>query len=392
MKKMISLLMICMLSLCLTAAGVAEGAETLTAAELNAAAEALRTDALESTPVNDPTAESAQTEDGTLFQYEDSALYILGSELTGDAVINAVSFADSEGPVFRGTGIDSLWSEVEAAFPLENKELAGTREAALLYLAPGEGAGYCYGRVERDGQRIHTAEYAEVTPDGNGFRKVSVSYSLLNGLVTSIRIEGLNPETGIMTTGEAGELFNTLTELGTHTEYKAVRTSLNGTELTAFGAEDLVFSGIDYTSLSPETLPGQPETELMDNGDGTWLMRCDGDGYEAVFLCDAKGKNAKILSFTILDEGMEGPRCVRLGDLFHEDFARFRSEGNEMTEEMTEALYGKEGEESWGLASYDPSAGEMSLRYVTTAGGEQIELLLKYGEGNALTEIIVHTL
>ena len=80
----------------------------------------------------------------------------------------------------------------------------------------------------------------------------------------------------------------------------------------------------------------------MDNEDGTWLMRCDGDGYEAVFLCDEHGENAQILSFSIRDEEMEGPRGVRLGDLFNEDFSRFRNGENEMSENLTELLYGGE--------------------------------------------------
>ena len=81
---------------------------------------------------------------------------------------------------------------------------------------------------------------------------------------------------------------------------------------------------------------------------------------------------------------------MRIGDQFNEDFCRFRSSENEMSEDMTELLYGAEGTASYGIANYDPS--EMNLRYVTeTSGGLQVELLLKY-EYNILTEIIIHTI
>jgi len=110
-----------------------------------------------------------------------------------------------------------------------------------------------------------------------------------------------------------------------------------------------------------------------------------------VFTSDADGGNVKILSYTILDPDTEGPRCVRLGDLMSDDYCRFRSEGNEMTEEMTELLYGKEDSGEFGLARFDFDAGEASLRYVTEADGTRVELLLKY-EQNLLKEIILHTI
>ena len=81
---------------------------------------------------------------------------------------------------------------------------------------------------------------------------------------------------------------------------------------------------------------------------------------------------------------------MRIGDQFNDDFCRFRSGENEMSEDMTELLYGAEGKASYGIANYDPT--EMNLRYVTeTSGGLQVELLLKY-EYNILTEIIIHTI
>ena len=158
-----------------------------------------------------------------------------------------------------------------------------------------------------------------------------------------------------------------------------------------FGPEDLEWNGVRFTALQPETLPGAPETELIDNEDGTWLLRCDGDGYEAVFLCGEGGSDPRILSYSILDEDAEGPRCVRLGDLFSDDYCRFRSEGNEPDDSMTELLYGQAGTAPWGQAAYDYAGGEVSLRYVTEADGREVELLLRYVQ-NRLAEIIIHTL
>ena len=205
-----------------------------------------------------------------------------------------------------------------------------------------------------------------------------------------IRVDGLNADAGYLDAEDAEELKAELQELLSHDEYVAVKSSRNGLDLDVFSEDDLIFDGFSYLAMQPATLPGETEQELIDNGDGTWLMRCDGDGYEAVFNCDEYGNNARILSFQILDEDTEGPRCVRLGDLFSEDFCRFRSGESEMDGDMTELLYGTADTVPRGVATYDPA--EMSLRYVTdTASGEQVELILRY-ETNILDEIILHTL
>ena len=361
----------------------------VTAAELEGLLATVREEAAAETLLNDPTDEAARSEDGTLFLYEVAQIYAEGETLTADTPVNTLVFEDSEGPVFRGTGIDTHRVDLLAAFRLDNQTLGGTREQALLYLTENADGGFLYGTALRDGQRLTAVKYGEMIKNGDGYRDVSVTYSLLNSLVTAIRADGLNPSAAI-DAQQAEETLAGLKALGTETGYRMVANSRIGTDLTAFSAEDLSFSGIRYTELTPETLPGEAEKELIDNEDGTWLMRCDGDGFEAVFTCDGDGGNAKILSYTILDPDAEGPRAVRLGDLMSDDYCRFRSEGNEMTEEMTEVLYGTEESGEFGLASFDYSAGEASLRYGTEADGTRVELLLKY-EQNQLKEIILHT-
>ena len=387
-RKMLCLL--AALMVCAVFPAAAEEPQPVTAAELDAMLESVRTQALSSELLNDPTGEEAQSEDGTLFQYDFTRLYAAATTLAEDTALNAAVYEDSEGPVFRGLGIDSMQEELLAAFPNENADLAGTRDEALLFLKDTEKGGFVYGRLLRAGPRAIAVEYGEVLPEGEDFRRSTVTFVLQDGLVASIRVDG--PGSGQIDASQADELRAELQELGSRDEYRAVKTSRNGKDLEPFGESDLVFSGFSYTELQPSTLPGEPEREMFDNGDGTSLMRCEGPGYEAVFSCDENGDNAKILSFSILDEETEGPRCVRLGDLFHEDFMRFRSEDNEMTEDMTELLYGEMDGENWGFASYDPSDGETSLRYVTTTkDGLQVQLILRYVE-NYLMEIMLQTL
>lgn len=390
MKKMLCLLAAVLLSFAANASSE-ETVKPVTAAELRAFLDSVMAQVLTEAPLNDPAGENAESEDGAFFQYETAGVYADSTELTADTPVNALVFADSEGPVFRGTGIDTMTDDLLAAFPLDNAELAGTREETVLYLRETDGDGFAYGRVLRDGQRIAAVEYGEVVPDGDLYQRSAVTYSLVNGLVSAIRFDGLNPAgSGRMDGAEAEELRTELIRLAGQEEYRAVRTSRNGLELTPLGADELMIAGLSYLSLQPATLPGTPETEIIDNEDGTWLLRCDGDGYEAVYQCGEHGEDAVILSFTILDDAFEGPRGVRIGDLFSEDFNRFRNGENEMTEEMTELLYGTEGTAPYGMACYDPA--DMNLRYVTgTPDGRLVELFLRY-ENNGLSEIIIHTL
>ena len=182
-----------------------------------------------------------------------------------------------------------------------------------------------------------------------------------------------------------------LEELKGRYAYARVPRSLNGAELEMFQEADLDFSALSFLTAVPETFGDNVEDVLMDNEDGTWLRRIDGDGFEAVFSCDSEGKQARILSYEILSPELEGPRCVRLGDLFHEDFTRFRSGEGGLSEDGTkEVLYGTEGTAPWGTAEYGDGT-EMTLRYVTaTLGGPDVELILRYRD-TALAEIILHT-
>ena len=384
--------MLCLVAVLILSAVFPASAETpgpVTSEELTALLESVRTEALASEPLNDPADAEAQSEDGTLIQYEAARFYAAGEALTADMPVNALSFDDGNRPVLRGLGIYSVLEELLAVFPNDNAELAGTRDAAVLYLTKNAEGGFVYGRILRDGQRVTAAEYGEVLPAGDHFRCVAVTFSLQEGLVSSIRVDGLNPDEGLMDTSYANEFLSELMDLSARDDYRAVKTSRNGLDLTAFDESDLSFSGIIYPSLTPETLPGETQQEKIDNEDGTWLLCCEGDGYEAVFRSDENGKNTGIISYSILDDQAEGPRGVRLGDMFSEDFCRFRSGENGMADDMTELLYGTEGTAPYGVASYNPD--DMFLRYVTaTQDGLQVELILRYVD-NYLTEILFRT-
>ena len=386
MRKILTLGILILMALTVGAAAAAEE-NPLTEAEIISLAEQVRALALKQQVLNDPTQEEAVSEDGYALQFDFGVIYGDQPSWSEETGINAMQIMDGEIAGPRGIAIDWDVNRLMAAVPCENEEMNGNYEEAVLYLIGDAEGSYLYGRTERDGQRISAMEYGAVdVPAG---RKVTLNCAISGDGITAIRVEGLQ-ET--FARDALAELYQDLDALTRQFSYARVPRSLVGTELEMFQEADLDFSCLSYRTAEPAVFGDNVEDMLIDNEDGTWLRRIDGDGFVAVFTCDSQGNNAQIRSFEILSPELEGPRCVRLGDLFHEDFTRFRSGEGELDENgLTEVLYGTVGTAPYGLAEYGDGT-EMTLRYVTpTLGGPDVELLLRY-EDTALTEIILHTL
>lgn len=377
--------MILIIALLLGALAQAE-TRALTGDEIRGLAEQARALAEKSPVLNDPAAEEAASEDGFAFQFDFGVIYGDQPAWQAETGINAFLIMDEEVAGPRGLAIDWEVNRVMSAIPCDNPEMNGSYEEAVLYLE-GEAEGlFRYGLVERDGQRIAAMEYGEVNVAQGA--KISLTLQISGDGVSGMRAEGFQ-ET--FDAAALRDLYGELEALTHHYEYARVPRSQNGLELAPFSEADLDFPSLSFRTAEPEIFGSNVDTLMMDNEDGTWLRRVDGDGFEAVFSCDSEGKNATLKSYAILSPELEGPRCVRLGDLFHEDFTRFRSGEGDLDEAgLVEVLYGQVGKAPYGVAEYGDGT-EMTLRYVTeTLGGPDVELILRY-QDTVLTEIILHT-
>ena len=130
MKRILCLLAVLTFGFVFSAAAE-EAAEPVTAAELGTLLDRVLAEALTEAPLNDPAEESAQDEDGTCFWYENAKIYADSTELTADTPVNALVFESLEGPIFRGTGMDTRTEDLLAAYPQDNYDLSGTREEAV---------------------------------------------------------------------------------------------------------------------------------------------------------------------------------------------------------------------------------------------------------------------
>ena len=382
MKRLFSLL----LALCLMAVlspWAAAESEAVTQEELAAFVDTLKEKALQGQLLNNPSDEEALSEDGFALVCSFATLYAEQPELTANTQISAavITDMDTDGP--RGIRINAHYPDLLSAFRNDNPLLNGSRTGALLYLDGDESSGFGYGRVLRDGQRLRTVEYGAVMPSDAGFSRFSLTFSVEMDLVAAIRVDGLTDK---MDAAAVSSLPAELTDLGTDIGYTQFRSSWNGQDLTPFGEEDLIFSGLRFLSLQPETFGALAEDVLVSNDEDGWLRVVNTNDFSATFTCEADGSNARIAYLELMSDEVEGPRGVRLGDSVSMDFNRFRSGDGEASEDgTTEMLYGTEGTAPWGKAFYLDGDG-MTLRYVTAAEGKDVELYLHY-VGSELTEI-----
>lgn len=397
-KRLISLLCaLTMLALCLPLTALAEAddlSDALTLEELEAWVESYKTRALATEPLNDPTADTAATEDGYAFVYEFATLYMDRPEMTEDSVVcNLVVTSYEElGP--RNTTVDMSSASVLSAFYNENPTLAGDRSFAALYISSMMPAGAQWAWVQRDGQRIMTIQYAvqeQAATGGDGYTDCGLIYTIQDDLVTAIRAYGLDTRILAETVYENVEAVRQVMDT---TSYVHVPTSVTGTDLETFQREDLLFEGLDYLNLTPESaeeaLGACLEDTWMEDDTGEYIRTMEFDSCEISFIYDANQQNPAVDVLSINSDAMEGPRFVRIGDTFSSVLTRFRHSEGEYDGESTEVLYGTEGVGSWGVATYSAD-GSYALRYgFPTEEGEQV-ILYMYFTQMQLSEILLYT-
>lgn len=363
MKKCVALFLALMMALSLTTAVAESDADALDYDELMDWAGGFKTRALAAgAPLNDPTEEAAYTEDGYAFVYDFATLYMDRPEMTADSVLQAVVVYSPEEQGPRGTGVDQLSSEVLNAFYNENNDLQGDSSFAALYVSDTMPAGALWGWVQRDGQRIETIQYAvheQLSSGGDGYTDCGLVYTLSDNLVAAIRAYGLN-ET--ISADEVRSNLDAVQEVSEKTEYAQVPTSINGAELEMFDRDDLIFSGLDFLSLTPEEaearLGAAQEDDWMED-EGAYLRSMEFASCTMTFSYDAQKQNPTLEMLSIDMDGLEGPRCVRIGDTLSSVISRFRNGEGDYDGVSREVLYGDGENAPYGLAEYgdDATAG-----------------------------------
>ena len=392
MKKMLKSLLLAMLLL-IPACVLAEesAADTLLMQELTEWAARYQARAIASKPLNDP--KKSLTSEGYEFIYDFATLYADKPVMKADTVVSAVVVTSSEEEGPRGVCVDDTMQVALSAFYTENAELRGSRSNAVIYLIDLMPESLQWAEVQRDGQRVHTIQYAvhdQLTSGGDGYTDAGLILTMQDGLVSAIRAYGLNARISF---DQAYDMLSQMRAAAQAQDYVQVETSYDGAALSKFDGADLLFPGADFTSLTPETavsLWGSALSDVsVDDGDAGVIRTMTFSDCEITFLADAKGNDPKVYMLLLTTGGMEGPRAVRLGDTFHEVYNRFRNGEGAFDGVSREVLYGSEASGEFGVAEYGADASA-TLRYgLVLEDGSRVVLHMAF-TAMELTEVMLY--
>ncbi|MBE5804509.1 MAG: hypothetical protein E7316_08370 [Clostridiales bacterium] len=392
MKRLFCLMLALVLLSLLPAVAEDNAAGSLELQELLDWAEGYRTRAMESQPLNDPTAPEAFSEDGYEFIYEFATLYMDRPEMTDESVLKNIVIMDPAEKAPHDTAVDMTTDEVLGAFYNENATLEGDKAFAALYISDVMPGGASWAWVQRDGQRLMTIQYAvheQLATGGEGYTDAGLIYTMQGDLVAAIRAYGLD---AVINEADVRDNLSAVDDVMKTTGYARVPVSYIGTDLTGLTEADLTFSGVEFLSLTPEKageLLGQcQEDQWMEDDTGEFIRTMEFPGCEVSFVYDANKENPVVDTLSIMKDGMEGPRAVRIGDVFSSVLTRFRYGEGEYAD-LQELLYTDAQGDNYGLAEYGADASALLHYTLKTADGRSVVLYLHF-EYMELTEILLY--
>ena len=266
----------------------------------------------------------------------------------------------------RGIGPGSTVQEALAAYPLDNQDLAGTYDEAVLYINGIEPDAVRVGSIVRSGSHILLIDHTVYTPSGAQTQFASVLYTLENNRVTAVQLIPSQETDNLEDVKE--EIFR-LSELQEQREYSVYRAETP----TPLAREDLTFGPIDFLSATEADLIaalGTPEGDIWEEDEEGFLHTLQWEGVQAILRCDAQKQNAVLQYLQIYSERLEGPRGVHMEDSMETVLALFPREGE------GDVLYGDGDNAPTGIISHGAEA--VSVLYAAEAEGDQVALKLDF--------------
>lgn len=322
MKKLFVLLLCCLMILPVALADEMEETPAISMEELEMYKETLWAQAMS----KDITLEKDQNGQ-TIAITSVGDLTIAGDTADADTYVrNARLSVHQAGP--RGLMIGDSLDMIFQLYPNDNPAMMGNYYEATLCIW-GEEPEVMLGYALRNGQRVTEVTYAVYSWQADGIVKSGVTFHLDQGYIQQINVFTA-PE--LLTPEEALADINDSAAVQEENEYFAYPVSENGAALDPFCREDLVFSGLDFHTLTPDkamTVLGNAQVdEWNQDTDGTWLRLLQWDGVTLIARYDTEKKFSSVYSLAITNENMEGPRGLRTGDYLDMVLFRFRhSEG-----------------------------------------------------------------
>lgn len=283
----------------------------------------------------------------------------------------------------RGLKAGDTMDMIFDVYPNDNPTLTGNYYEATLAIRTAQDE-TMLGYALREGQRVTEVTYAVYHQQADGIVKAGVTYTMDQGSIHSVT---LFTEDELLTPQEAETEISDSALLQESNEYSAWPMSENGLALDPFCREDLYFSGMDFLTLTPDkaiTVMGAPVLdEWTEDSDGSHLRLMQWDGITLVMKYDAAKQFAGLYSLTVQNDRMEGPRGLRLGDYLDTVLFRFRHSEGAATENGI-LLYGNGQDAPYGLLSYGTDMNTVS--YTVSLDGTVAMLYLSF-QGDVLQEM-----
>ncbi len=319
-------------------------------------------------------AQAVWTEDGYEVVYDFATLYLDTPVLTDLSVLNAVTVTEYGVGCPRGIGISDTQQMLLSAYANENLALLGSPDFAVLYLSDSLPEEVLLSRAQRDGQQLQTVQYTvheRLSVNEDMYTDCGLLYSINNGYITAVRAYGLSVS---ITQAEAAQRVAEAAEVLKDQSYFAYPQSSVGTDLDPFEREDLLFSGLDFLGLSPETAIealGAYETESwLQDDNGEWLRILQWPAAEITFVYSKDKTFRRVDTLAVSRRGLEGPRGVQVGDTLSSVLMRFRHSEGEFEGSATEVLYGDGQTPPYGLAEYDAATSTLRYAFSVEGGGD----------------------
>lgn len=341
---------------------------------------------------NDPNDPDSKTDDGFVHEFDFGTLYLNTAKIGPDTqLLSAEIVSDAvAGP--HGTTVYMFAQEVMNCYAQTNAELLGSRQSAAIYAEGSLPGRVRWGCVYRDGQRLQALEYASVEPAENGYHFAGVSYTMYENMVLAIHVYGLDH---VIDEDEAINLASMVEGIRGETSYRQVPSSYTGSELAMFDEADLSFNGMDLHDVKPEQLAMLLGNVVSDNWvddvEGGFIRVLTYRDCELFLSYDANKQHPVVDTLSVSGDGMEGPRCLRIGDSLTSVRNRFRyGEGGFDEETMVETLYAVSEDENASSGQSDYSMpGVVVVRYQAPMEDGRLAILMLTFEQMYLTDMML---
>ncbi|MGI6654561.1 MAG: hypothetical protein ACOX55_10680 [Christensenellales bacterium] len=327
----------------------------------------------------------AQTAAGFEAQGEGYTLYLSHNDLSADSVLLGALLAGNteHSPVtgLRETYVGQDVQQVLAAYPNDNPHLAGTEDAAVLYISGSLPTPVATGVVRRAGQTILVVEHELYYLTDSGVDRAGVQYTVDNGGIVAIRYYAAAEAQPL---ADAEAALKALADLQERNDYFAFDTA-NPDPLQA---EDLVMAGLHFAGLTMDTASavlGQPTHEETVKDTEGQIITAQWDGVEIAFVKGEQGEYAHRMTLTGVHEG---PRGIRTGESLAVVLSRLPYDGDEVPVATT-MLYGDaqqqvppygslfvQGDSAQAYYALDMGDGVTALMTLIFAAGTLAELTI----------------